>query len=768
MSGYREEFFSKKSKVLESLKSAETFLCGNGYEEDAGKVSVQRKNLESGEFSIALVGEFSAGKSTFLNAMMGERILPSFTRETTATINFLRHTEKAKNGEKGCVYYKDGRKQILDRADRETINRYVSTDGENVVSTVDHVDLFLDSRFLKDNVMLVDTPGLNGIAKGHKEATQSQIERSSAGIFLFDAHQPGSRTNFEVLTALSKRVGNILLVLNQIDTINDWEKDSVEGVVESLKKSYRELYPDAKIPEIWPVSAYEALVARSKKEDLPFGKRQGFSAEEKEKMEKESRMGEFEERLWKFLTRGEKTQQMLLTPITQTIGILTAIKDRNMSSIDALNGKIDTVANETKIMELEKAIADLESREEEIRKDFKGDVKQKEKEFIEAVNAGSERFREEIVRKIDNFTDIEEIMPDSLENMMKRKLQEISADAWDDYINAMRDVMGQHCQSITEDINNMLDTANLEIRLDGQLNLPEVDLGLEKYEKEKKRLEEEKAALERQQKAADINWAEEMVRQNKIEELQEKIKHEQDKKETMEQNRLMMAPKPQWREREVQQTVSRGGILGGIATFLFGEKQVIKMESFLDREALDAYNRQCQQVADAADRRISKLEAALAAVGSANAEQKKRLAESLEKERQRKAEELRQYREDAAKDFKRKNEVQLKKQKEAAKNFLEDLLWEFVKGCKKNFDDQRKALQAVIADGVRFSVSQKIEQTKKELEHLKKVSETAVNDRDAELAKCEQENESILGMLNELMNIQSDLENVGVDTIRVD
>lgn len=45
-------------------------------------------DVENDEFTIVLVGEFSSGKSTFLNALMGEKILPSFSNETTATVNF--------------------------------------------------------------------------------------------------------------------------------------------------------------------------------------------------------------------------------------------------------------------------------------------------------------------------------------------------------------------------------------------------------------------------------------------------------------------------------------------------------------------------------------------------------------------------------------------------------------------------------------------------------------------------------------------------------
>ena len=118
---------------------------------------------------------------------MRKRILPSFTNETTATVNFLYHKEKSAAGEAGVVHYYDGTALKLDDADIETVGKYVSTKGNDVVNKVEHLDLFLESDFLKDGVTLVDSPGLNGVAEGHREITEQQILKSHASIFLFSA-----------------------------------------------------------------------------------------------------------------------------------------------------------------------------------------------------------------------------------------------------------------------------------------------------------------------------------------------------------------------------------------------------------------------------------------------------------------------------------------------------------------------------------------------------------------------------------------------------
>lgn len=129
MSQYKERYFEQKDSVLECIENANSFFEKYERKHEMEMLAIQKENLENGEFSISVVGEFSAGKSTFLNALMGERLLPSFSSETTATINFLRHKDQAESNEAGCVYYKNGKTEKIYSADLNTISQYVSTDS---------------------------------------------------------------------------------------------------------------------------------------------------------------------------------------------------------------------------------------------------------------------------------------------------------------------------------------------------------------------------------------------------------------------------------------------------------------------------------------------------------------------------------------------------------------------------------------------------------------------------------------------------------------
>ena len=61
---------------------------------------------------------------------MGEKILPSFTDETTATVNYLRHKEHASKEESGEVVYNDGTSEKIYSADLKTVSKYVCTKSD--------------------------------------------------------------------------------------------------------------------------------------------------------------------------------------------------------------------------------------------------------------------------------------------------------------------------------------------------------------------------------------------------------------------------------------------------------------------------------------------------------------------------------------------------------------------------------------------------------------------------------------------------------------
>ena len=766
MNEYKETYIKKKDKVMECLDKVEQFLSENGYSEEANVIQAQEGNLRNGEFSIAVVGEFSAGKSTFLNALMGEKLLPSFTKETTATINFLRHSDKAENGEAGRVYYNNGDKKVLEKADAETISRYVSTNSsENVAQNINRLDLYLNSKFLEGNVTLVDTPGLNGVAEGHKEITQQQIERSSAGIFMFNANQPGSKTDFEFLSDLRKHVQNVFLVLNQIDCIKETEGETVESVVRVLKENYMKNVDNANgVPEIIPVAAYLSLVAKSKKK-LDYQGKTEFSSEEKSELERRSRMKEFEDRLWRYLTQGEKAKTELLAPLDQLNVKLGEIQTSLNNEKEVLSGKIDQNELKKQMLELNKAREELETQLAEKTSTMKSEVRKAERDFLESIEAGSDKLAEKLIINIDNFEDIDDIDPQSIQNRIQKGFENIANDAYNSYCDCIREVMIYQANAVSDEINDTLNT-NLNIKVNKKLELPEYEIGIEEFTKRENQLKAEYAALE-QQAAESIDAVENQIdisnRRNAIEKKLEQCK---EARNAYEQNSFALAPPVEKSMQKQNIEQDRGGVIGKIQKLFVGKKTVtIDVEVINDSERKE-YMENRSKIINRYDSEMEKYEKQLSETSSANVAEKKRIAAMKERARKAKEAELKAFQDNMKEKIQRQCASQLRKQKSNIRDYIEEIADDMKKETRNKFKDRRDGLMNAMNELVAGSVRKQIDLKQQEIELLQKNIDKDAADRNARLEVIEKRLLYITNLLSESFALRDDIDNVETDYIK--
>lgn len=474
MNTYKEDYDARKAKVAGYLSQTIQFLDSqDGTAETAAALKAYQRNVEDGLFSIVLVGEFSAGKSTFLNALMHKRILPSFTSETTATVNFLRHTSQAPNHEAGIVYYNDNRQEAVTELTLETLERVVSTrgdtDDEKIATSVDHVDLFLDSPLLQDGVMLVDSPGLNGVADHHREITERQIQASHASIFMFSARQPGSRTDFEYLRSLKSQSRNIFLVLNMIDVINP-EQETVEDVVNQLRKNYLKQFPEEKtLPEIWPVSAEAALAARDSSIKTYKNVETISTQERRGRLETESRMGDFEKRLWQYLTQGERSREQLLSPVEQCMTVLKERRDYFQKQITLLRESQSAEELVAQKSALEEEIQTLRQSRQNISPELRTEVKRALQEMRDRGEAGCIRVHKEIEMAVEGMDNPDELSEyaNSIQHLLSVRFQRIGTQMKDDLREELSRIVEEEYDAWFSDLEERMqqDADQLEIPL---------------------------------------------------------------------------------------------------------------------------------------------------------------------------------------------------------------------------------------------------------------------------------------------------------------
>jgi tetratricopeptide (TPR) repeat protein/GTPase SAR1 family protein len=160
---------------------------------------------------ITVMGEFNSGKSTFVNALLGEEVAPMGITPTTATINVVKYGRERG----GRVVYRDGESRLVPWAKVPALLKGLNP-AEAMRIRVVEVLYPLD---VLSRVNVVDTPGLNSIQPEHEATAREFIAQADAVIWLFTVDQAGKATELEALQKIREAGKQILGVLNKIDRL---------------------------------------------------------------------------------------------------------------------------------------------------------------------------------------------------------------------------------------------------------------------------------------------------------------------------------------------------------------------------------------------------------------------------------------------------------------------------------------------------------------------------------------------------------------------
>lgn len=725
-----------------------------------------REKLMTGEYTIVMVGEFSAGKSTLLNALMGENLLPAYTNETTATVNFLRHAEQATQGEKGCVHYSDEQKRFLERVDYDTIQQYVSTRGENVVSSVAHLDLFLDSEFLRDNVTLIDSPGLNGVAEGHANITNDQILESHACIFVFNATQPGSKSNFEFLANLKSNVGTILFVLNRIDEINASEGDSPESVIAKIQESYQKFFPDNECPEIWPLAAKPALVARSKT-TVEYRNKTEFHDEDKSLLLASSRIQGFETRLMEFLTKGEKTKRQALEPVTRTLEVGNRSKADIEKEIDLLTKADDTGELEKNIIAVQDAIKNCEKELQSCYADVSSKVRVGLRDVVEAIDADIIHYTERVISDINSYDNLDDLN-DYLNNItseysryVKSRLSNYDATLRNNII----DQVFCNYQAFAERIQKGFgDDSSLVIAVELHTKEYTFQAGLATMEQQEDEMKQQLELLRRKEEEAKKDNLSAQMYRKKQEKIEKQLSELTDRHNEI-TDRIMPTIVQTTKREERTKTAKEKGIVGCVGELFTGEKTKIVDVLVTDDLAFRAES--AQRDADLQSVQAEKIKLEYQLDDSAEEtlvlshEALTRKQANLDRLEEKYLELIKENREK----FQNKYHARLQKARIELRNTLDDKTEEVIGEVKKILRNQEKKYAGIVNSVIMANLKQDLLDQQKKQENLQLRLHSSEQERDERIATLTERFNQLDVILNRALSLKNELEGLHIEDV---
>ncbi len=173
------------------------------------------------ETVVCVVGEFKQGKSSLVNALLAADICPVDDDFATAVPTIISY---GANPKVTVHVFADGEVSTNDIASDE-IHLWVGEKGNpgNEKGVV-RVDIAINHPFLKNGIVLVDTPGVGGLNAAAAQATMAFLPYADAVVFTTDASAELSRAEIEYLRSATKQCPMAVLALTKTDLYQSWRK----------------------------------------------------------------------------------------------------------------------------------------------------------------------------------------------------------------------------------------------------------------------------------------------------------------------------------------------------------------------------------------------------------------------------------------------------------------------------------------------------------------------------------------------------------------
>jgi small GTP-binding protein len=289
-------------------------------------------------FLLVVVGEFNSGKSAFINALLGQRVLVEGVTPTTTQIHILRYGE-----DRGEVHLE-----------------------------ADLAVLTCPIEWLRD-INIVDTPGTNAIIQRHQQITEDFVPRADLVLFVTSADRPFSESERSFLQRIREWGKKVVVVVNKIDILET--PADIEGVAGFVESNSRELL--GRLPMVFPVSARQARQAKETSD-----------ADERTRLWAASRFEPLEQYILQTLDERERLKLKLLSPLR----VAQRLTERYLEAAQARRATLRDDVSTVGAIE-----ADLGMYETEMRRDFKYHLSHIEN-VLYAMSERGNRFFDDTIR----------------------------------------------------------------------------------------------------------------------------------------------------------------------------------------------------------------------------------------------------------------------------------------------------------------------------------------------------------------------------------
>lgn len=363
----QDELLAENRRLIGELQTA--LATFDASEEDQGTLQRSARQLDE-LFLLVVAGEFNAGKSAFINALLGDKVLEEGVTPTTTRVHLIQHGPELT---------------------RETLE-----------AALDRVSAPVE---ILQDINIVDTPGTNAILREHEAITREFIPRSDMVLFVTSADRPFTESERAFLQGIREWGKKVVVVLNKIDILDSPE--DVQRILAFIAENARSLLGFT--PEIFPVAARPALRA----------KLTGDAA-----LLASSRFEELERYIADTLDEKERVRLKLMNPL----GVASHLADRYLKVTD---GRLDLLKDDFATMEdIERQMG---LYKEDMRREFRFRLSDVDNLLHEFEKRGIAFFDEtmrlarfmDLINKSKMKADFERIVVADTPQLIERKVNEV-------------------------------------------------------------------------------------------------------------------------------------------------------------------------------------------------------------------------------------------------------------------------------------------------------------------------------------------------------
>lgn len=331
---------------------------GNG-QAGGDQLCSMENNMENTELLVPIIGLQGVGKSTLLNAVLGENALPAEADETTCIPVEIRYGEKATK-----LFYQSGKEEdITDKDIAQYVDNQYNPGNEKCVS---HIVLYRKLNLLDKGIVLVDLPGIGSMTASNQETTMHYLKRTYVAVCVVRVNPPITSTEASFIRIILPALNDVWFVQqcwnNETDReIEEGTETNITFLKDIMYKAHRE-----DLPTLLNVNAYAGLVGvlKGDEEEIKRGNVRVL----------QQKLAELAPN-WKKIVR-ENFCAKVKEEIMYSLNVIEDHKEKLLLSQEALQQRIEEEerAFEEKTDELHEKANELQDRLDDIDLELKREV----------------------------------------------------------------------------------------------------------------------------------------------------------------------------------------------------------------------------------------------------------------------------------------------------------------------------------------------------------------------------------------------------------